>query len=134
MNAIPIKKELILWARQRAGLDAGDLVGAFPKFPEWEQGVSAPTLKQLETLAKRLFTPLGYFFLREPPEEQLPIPDFRSVADEPVRHPSPDLLETIFLMQRRQAWYREFIIEEGAEPLSFVGSASLREQHLTNIS
>jgi Zn-dependent peptidase ImmA (M78 family) len=31
-------------------------------------------------------------------------------------------------MQRRQAWYRDFIMEEGAEPLAFVGSASLKDE------
>jgi Zn-dependent peptidase ImmA (M78 family) len=36
--------------------------------------------------------------------------------------PSPDLIETVQAMQRRQAWMREEAVEQGAEPLSFVGS------------
>jgi Zn-dependent peptidase ImmA (M78 family) len=127
MNTIPVKKELISWARRRAGLEIKDLTEAFPKFAEWEKGGAVPTLRQLEHLAKKLVTPLGFFFLQEPPVEQLPIQDFRSVSDAPISHPSPDLLDTIFMMQRRQAWYREFIIQEGGQPLSFVGSASISE-------
>ena len=127
MNTVSIKPEILVWARQRAGFEVDELLKPFPKLAEWEQGASAPTLKQLEKLAKRLWAPLGYFFLPAPPEEKLPIPDFRSIKDTPVQHPSPDLLETIFSMQRRQQWYRDFILQEGASPLSFVGSASLRD-------
>jgi len=125
MNTVSINKELISWARQRAGLEVTDLLKLFPKFVEWEQGTSAPTLNQLEKLARKMCAPLGYFFLPKPPEEKLPIPDFRSVDDAPIQQPSPDLLETVFMMQRRQAWFRDFIIEEGAEPLAFIGSANM---------
>ena len=128
MNTVSINKELIIWARERAGLEVDDLIKIFPRFPEWEEGKSLPTLNQLEKLARKVYAPLGYFFLPKPPEEKLPIPDFRSVQDEPVIDPSPNLLETIFLMQRRQAWYREFIIEEGSTPLAFVGSCTLRDE------
>jgi Zn-dependent peptidase ImmA (M78 family) len=125
MNTISIKPELLAWARKRAGLEISDLVKPFPKFNEWEQGSSSPTLRQLEAIAAKLWAPLGYFFLQAPPEEKLPIPDFRSVGDAPIIQPSPDLLETVFSMQRRQIWYREFIQDEGAGPLPFVGSAKL---------
>jgi Zn-dependent peptidase ImmA (M78 family) len=128
MSTISIKPELLIWARKRAGFEVPELLKYFPKLAEWEQGVSAPTLKQLESLAKRLLAPLGYFFLPAPPEEKLPIPDFRSVRDTPIHNPSPDLMETIFSMQSRQAWFRDFIIDEGAEPLPFVGSASLSDE------
>ena len=45
----------------------------------------------------------------------------------PLR-PSPDLLETIYLMQRRQAWMREELIEEGSEPHNFVGAYKERTE------
>src|SRR5690606_41204488 len=40
---------------------------------------------------------------------------------------SPDLLDTIYTMQRRQAWLREDQLDVGAEPLAFVGSARLSD-------
>lgn len=127
-DTVAIKPEVIRWARIRAGLEIEELMPSFPKFSDWETGKSSPTLSQLEKLARKVYAPLGYFFLPSPPEEKLPIPDFRSVHDTPVMDPSPDLLETIFAMQRRQAWYKEFTMEEGAQPLAFVGSASLRDK------
>jgi hypothetical protein len=58
-------------------------------------------LEQLEDLASATHTPVGYLFLPAPPEEALPVADFRTVGDEPVR-PSPDLLDTLDLCQQRQ--------------------------------
>ncbi len=122
-----VDKELIRWALQRSGQTAESLAGRFPKIREWESGDAQPTLRQLESLAKKTWTPLGYFFLPKPPAEKLPIPDFRTKDDAPVRRPSPNLIETLHSMQRRQSWLQEFLKDEGHEPLSFVGSASIRE-------
>lgn len=63
----------------------------------------------------------------EPPEERLPIPDFRTVSGLAGERPSPDLLDTIYTMQRRQSWLRETLVESDAEPLGFVGSARLSD-------
>ena len=125
MNRVEVNKKLISWARERSGLTESDLTKRFPKFELWQSGDALPTLKQLEAYAKKTLTPFGYFFLPEPPEEKLPIPDFRTVRDRGVRRPSPNLLETIYAMQRRQDWMHEYLVEEGAEPLPFVKSVTL---------
>src|SRR6185369_16476596 len=70
-------------------------------------------------------TPEGFLYLNEPPDDRLPIPDFRTLGDESVKPPSPDLLDTIQIMQRRQMWMRDFLIEEAQSHLEFVGSATL---------
>jgi Zn-dependent peptidase ImmA (M78 family) len=114
------------WACERAGLDLCDLASRFPRLSEWERGEKQPTFKQLEAFAKATHTPLGFLFLREPPQEPLPIPDFRTVTHRPAR-PSPDLLDTIYAMQRRQDWLREERIEAEADPLEFVGNARVND-------
>ena len=54
-----------------------------------------------------------------------PIADLRTVGDEQPQQPSPNLLDTVYAMQRRQAWMRdEMIIEYEAQPLAFVGAYS----------
>lgn len=88
---------------------------------EWERSGNI-TIAQADKLAQRTHTPLGYLYLEEPPDERLPIPDFRTLSNEMPRHPSPDLLETVYLMQRRQSWMRDELIEYGAGPLDFVGA------------
>lgn len=118
---------MLRWARQRAGRDVDDLAQRFPQLPAWERGERQPTFKQLEAFAKATHAPFGFLFLAEPPEERLPIPDFRTVSHRRAR-PSPDLLDTIYAMQRRQDWLREERVESEADALDFVGNARLNDE------
>ena len=127
MNRVPVQPALLRWARARAGYDADALTGRFPKLEEWERGEVQPTLKQVEAFAKATRTPVGFLFLAEPPIERVPIPDFRTVANVHVDHPSPDLLETVYLCQQRQDWYRDFAVSMREPTLDFVGFASLED-------
>jgi transcriptional regulator with XRE-family HTH domain len=90
---------------------------------DWLSGAEKPTLRQLEDLAKAVGVPFGYFFLPEPPKEELPLPYFRTIEQSTPAAFSPELVETLYLMQRRQGWMREYLIERGHAPLPFVGSA-----------
>jgi len=119
---VGISRDILEWARERAQLDISDLSSRFPRLSEWEAGETQPTLKQLEQFARATHTPVGYLLLDEPPEETLPIPDFRTMADANVTRPSADLLDTIYQSQQRQDWYREYAEATGAETLAFVGS------------
>jgi Zn-dependent peptidase ImmA (M78 family) len=127
MTRVAINPEILHWACERAGVPIDALIHRFPKFEQWESGEAKPTLRQLEALAKKTLTPLGYFFLDQPPEDRLPIPDFRTVDDLSVHTPSPNLLDTVQMMQRRQAWMRDFLIEQGQPRLAFVGAAEPTE-------
>jgi Zn-dependent peptidase ImmA (M78 family) len=128
MSRVNVNKNVLRWAVSRSGHELDDLEEKFPKIHQWADEESQPTLRQLELLAKATLTPLGFFFLAEPPEEHLPIPHFRTIHDETPAKPSPDLLETVQIMQRRQAWMREFLIEQGQDELPFVGSSRREEQ------
>jgi len=125
MMRVDVRPELLRWARERAGLDRGDLVRSFPQLDAWEHGEALPTLKQIERFAKVTYTPVGYMFLEEPPIERVPIPDLRTVGNEYIERPSPDLLDVIYICQQRQEWYRDFARTVGETPLRFVGSAGL---------
>lgn len=127
MPRVAVKPELLCWARERARMGVDDLTARFPKYPEWESGHVQPTLKQLEAFARKTHAPIGYFFLSAPPDEPFPIPDFRTTGSSRGERPGPDLLDTIYLCQQRQEWYRDFARAEGGEPLPFVGSAHLAE-------
>lgn len=124
MARVDVKPEILLWALQRTGKE-GALKEKFPMVNKWIRRESKPTLKQLEHFAKATATPFGYFFLSKPPQERLPIPHFRTLGDRPATEPSPDLLETVQTMERRQAWLCDYLVELGQEPLPFVGSATL---------
>ena len=84
-------------------------------------------MHQLEELAQATSTPLGYFFLPNPPEERLSIPHFRTLGNAGPKKPSANLLETVQIMERRQDWMREHLVEIGSEPLSFIRSAKVSD-------
>jgi Zn-dependent peptidase ImmA (M78 family) len=123
-----LQPAVLRWARERAGLDVAKLAAKFPVRPErvtdWETSGSI-TMAQADKLARCTYTPVGYLYLSEPPDDRLPIADFRTPSAEARRRPSPNLLETVHLMQRRQAWMRDDIIEEGGDVLRFVASHDL---------
>lgn len=111
---VEVSPNLLSWARERAGAAReARLLERFPGLPQWEAGTAQPTLKQLESFAKATCVPIGFMFLQQPPDEPLPIPDLRTVADRGVDRPSPDLLDTIYLCQQRQAWYRDYARRQG---------------------
>jgi Zn-dependent peptidase ImmA (M78 family) len=130
MNRVAIDKGLIRWAVDRSGQDEAALVERFPRLPQWKAGEVQPTFKQLEDFAKATLTPFGAFFLPAPPDEKLPVPDFRTMRDQRPRRPSAALLETIYQMQRRQDWMREHLLEEGVDPLPFIGTVTLASSPL----
>lgn len=125
MTRVAIKKELLSWARERAGLEQDALLGKFKKLPEWEAGELQPTLKQAEDFARAVHVPVGYLFLTEPPEESLPIPDYRTFAGQPMLRPSPNLLDTVYICQERQSWYRDYARIAQTPELEFIGSATI---------
>ncbi len=127
MTRVSVSPDVLRWARDRAGLLPEDLAGRFPKLAAWERGELSPTFKQLEAFAKATHVPFGFLFLPEPPDLPMPIPDFRTLRNREPGPVSPDLLDTIYAMQRRQAWLREERLDCDAEPLAFVGSARLSD-------
>lgn len=125
VDRVSVAPQMLAWARQRSGRTVADLAGRFPKLDDWEAGTRLPTMHQLEDYAQATYTPVGFFFLPEPPDERLPIPDLRTFGDEPVLTPTPDLLDTIYECEHRQDWFRRFAEAEGADTVSLVGSLAL---------
>ena len=122
MNGVGVEPGLLRWARERSGRETDYLRKRFPKLNAWESGSALPTFRQLEAFARATYAPIGYLFLQEPPAEELPVTDFRTMGGVEVRRPSPDLLDTLYLCQQRQDWYRDEARTSGDPPLEFVGS------------
>jgi Zn-dependent peptidase ImmA (M78 family) len=84
-------------------------------------------LHQIERFASATRTAVGFLFLDEPPQEKLPISDFRTVHDNRTQRPSADLLDTIYLCQQKQEWYRTHLPHGDHARRAFVGSAALND-------
>ena len=132
---ITLQPDVLRWARERAKLQPEELakkmgVKRHERVLEWERD-GVISVAQIDKLAKCTYTPLGFLYSKEPPDDRLPIADFRPREGAPP--PSPDLLDTVYLMQRRQAWMRDELIKDGVEPLGFVGAYGL-DSHPQNVA
>ncbi|ACB51486.1 hypothetical protein cce_2136 [Crocosphaera subtropica ATCC 51142] len=130
---VEVKATLLEWACRRGGLDDETLLSAFPKLPEWKEGKSQPTLKQLEKFAQKNRVPLGMLFLPSPPVEKLPIADFRTIKNNNINEPSQNLLETIYLCQQIQEWYSQHLRDNGFNENEFVGCVTI-ENSVTEVA
>lgn len=128
MTTALINPSILTWSRLRAGLSEDKLAHGLAikteKVFEWEAGESAPTFKQAQKWATLAHVPFGFLFLKEPPQEALPLPDLRTVGGQPPARPSIDLLDTVKEVLRRQQWYVEYLTEHEAARLSYVGRFS----------
>lgn len=117
---ININPTMLTWAIARAGYALDDFLEKHPNVEKWIAKDKNPTVKQLEDFAKRVHIPFGYLFLQEPPTEHISFPFFRTGSN-PTHHVSLNVYDTILILQRRQDWLTDFMIENEQEPLSFVG-------------
>jgi Zn-dependent peptidase ImmA (M78 family) len=131
MATAKINTDMLTWARERSGV-------AVPEFAqkcgvseeilnEWETGRRFMTFNQAMRYAEKAHVPFGYLFLSQPPVDNLPIPDLRTVDSQSCLQPSAELLDLIKLMLLRQEWYKEYLKQQLAEPNPIVGRFSVRD-------
>ena len=120
-----VTPHVLTWARQRRNVGVDELAAKLNVKPEaigaWEAGERRPTFRQAQRFAQTLHVPFGFLYLSEPPIEELPIPDFRTIPEQPSQEPSPDFLDLLSHVLGKQAWFREYQQSQGIEELPFVG-------------
>ncbi len=125
---VAVVPALLEWACERSGVERKRLEKKFGDLPSWLAGDKQPTERQLKEFAKATYTPFGQFFSVGPPDDALPIGDFRVRGGGPPKRPSPHLLDTVFICQARQDWYHDYQLSLEEPPVAWVGS----EQALTS--
>lgn len=111
------------WALRRAGLCRNTYVEKNPEHAKWIMGEVGPTPKQLEDFTKHVHVPFGYMFLTDLPKEKMPIPMFRKNVDKDTFN--LNLYDTITILQSRQDWLSEYLVENGMDTCHCVGEVSL---------
>lgn len=117
---LQINNDILLWAVERAGSNIEEVSEKIPAFPNWLSGDKKPTIKQLQTFAKKLYLPFGYLFLDSPPKEKIPIPFFRTTGNRQDKI-SLNVFDQILLLQQRQKWLADYLKDYDYEQLEFVG-------------
>lgn len=92
------------------------------RLQSWKNGTKKPTFNQLEEASKKTHIPFGYFLLKKPPVEKISMVNYRTIDSTSFHDPSRNLIDTIDQMETIQDWMNEYLQEEGADPLDFVGS------------
>ena len=68
-----ITPKVLKWARESARISLEDAASKISvssnKLNDWEEGISQPTIKQAETLAKTYRRPFAVFFLPDIPRD-----------------------------------------------------------------
>jgi Zn-dependent peptidase ImmA (M78 family) len=121
MTTLQISPKILRWAAEQRGLSLDALVGLLDKPAKHDVLVTGKfSITEAEKLAKKTHIPFGYFFLDSPPiKEPRTFPDLRQLPDhEPLSNDFFDVLDDVL---RKQQWYIEYLQEQGAEKLSFVG-------------
>ena len=124
-ETLQLRPAVLRWARERADLTREELARKVKlkaeRVSEWENSGEI-NMAWAERLAAATHSPLGFLFLSSLPDEPPPIADFRTRSGQTPPRVSLDLLETVQTMQRRSAWLRDELIENGAEPVKLVGA------------
>ncbi len=125
-----ITGSVLEWARKRSGLTkevlAEKVHATARQVTDWENEASSPPFPKAQQLAKILKIPFGFLFLPEPPKEELPLPDFRTL-DRNYK-PTPDFITLLGDILVKQDWYRDYIAEIGEPAPKFVGKFSVESK------
>lgn len=122
-----ITPKVLIWARESARMSLEAAAAKVPVAPdrlkEWEEGLSQPTIKQAETLAKAYRRPFALFFLPEVPRDFQPLQDFRRKSARPLGTASIFIIREL---QQKQSWISDLFKESDEQNLSFVGKFSIK--------
>jgi Zn-dependent peptidase ImmA (M78 family)/transcriptional regulator with XRE-family HTH domain len=123
-----VTPKIIIWAREtvKMSIETVSTKMSIPKkrLEDWENGISYPTIKQAQKLAKIYRRPFAIFFFLDMPEDFHPLRDFRRKTSTPLQTASVFIIRDI---QQKQAWMSENLIENNQLSLPFVGKFSIKD-------
>lgn len=110
---IPVKPEIIDWAISNGEKDEIELQKKYAlstwKNPQTDHDY--PTFKQIQNFSRDTRIPFNYFFKTELPREKNEFVKFRTINNKNVQ-PSRRLIDTIYDMEARQAWMKEYLLDQ----------------------
>ena len=116
---VKVEKDILDWITSK--VQSNLKKDTYEMLNNWRTGQKEPTFNQIESISRQLNIPLGYFFLKTPPQEKYELIEYRTVDSLYLNNPSRNLLDTIDAMTRVQDWMKDYLIQAGYEGLTFVG-------------
>ncbi|MCK9450567.1 MAG: helix-turn-helix domain-containing protein [Bacteroidales bacterium] len=123
-----ITPNVLQWARESARMTeetaAAKVSVTVERLKQWEEGISQPTIKQAQKLAKAYKRPFALFFLPEVPRDFQPLQDFRKTGAKELTTSSIFIIREI---QQKQSWISDVYEENKENKLPFVGRFSIKD-------
>lgn len=120
-----VDSKVLDWAISTTDLSEEQVYEKIEKFQltKWKTGEKEPTINQIQQFAKEFHIPFGYLFLKTPPKEVNVNLAFRTIENRPAKI-SRGFQEVIEIMQTRQEWMKDELVDSGASVLELVGKFS----------
>ncbi|WP_147198561.1 ImmA/IrrE family metallo-endopeptidase [Pantoea sp. CCBC3-3-1] len=119
-----INRKMLTWARERANLSTSYVALKMKKKPEliekWEDGSHPVSFAEAQKFADIANIPFGCLYLDKPIDENLPIPDRRTIGSRDVDI-SLELRDTLTDVMIKVDWYKEYSAEVGLDKADLVG-------------
>ncbi|MCL2323006.1 MAG: ImmA/IrrE family metallo-endopeptidase [Oscillospiraceae bacterium] len=123
-NMIDISDEIIDWAINK--VSNNDTLAS--RLKKWKT-THKVWFEDVKLMSNQTKIPLGYFFLKIPPEKELDVLNFKTVGGKNLKDFSQNLADTISDMECLQEWMKDYLISQNHGKLDFV--CSLKDE--TNI-
>lgn len=85
----------------------------------WIKGTRQPVFSKIRQISRETGIPLGYFFLKKPPIEDISFMSWTSSQEVSSWPPSRNLIEVYHDMRMVQDWMQSFLINELASPIEY---------------
>ncbi len=126
-----VRPELLIWARESAGLTVDEAAKKAHVKPErlqdWEDGLARPTIAQLRLLGRAYRRPIAVFYLAKPPLTFMPIHDFRRLSGAGAERISYELTMEIRRARDRREIALELVHDLSVEPVRFSAAVSISD-------
>lgn len=131
MSGALINQEILAWAIDRAGITletvAKKAAVKTERLEDWLHGEEKPTFRQAQSLSAILQIPFGYFFLQRPPEDNLRIPDLRTIDGDPAHQLDINFRTLLNDVLFKHDWYRDFMAQHGTTKHDYVGKFTIKD-------
>lgn len=126
-----VNRDVLKWVVNQTDIPPNELYNEFKKLKTWLSEDSEISVAQIEKLSNKTKIPFGYFFMSSVPKEDNRLADFRTIENLEIKKMSRNLIDVIKEMEVKQAWMRDYLIENGAEPFSFIGKYNINSPYKT---
>jgi Predicted Zn peptidase len=123
---VEIAKPVLTWAAKQPNIALKPQLSS--QLNQWITGKAEPTFSQIQKISAASGIPFGYFFLKQPPIEDIPLLKFRAINNADIEEPSRELITTIEQMECVQDWIKDYRRDNHFSNLPFVESVPLNSR------